>query len=255
MTVQEITTAKTGFFSPERKATDRQLWREIFWGMDWLALHSSPVYYGIGVPHGDKSAVIVVPGFMGTDHYLVEIYYWLRRIGYQSYFSGIGWNAECLNELTKRLEKTIDRAYDETGGKVHLIGHSLGGVLARSIAVRVPEKVKSVITLGSPIRGISSHPIVLQQSDIVRNWILQSEKVEDKACYTGYCGCAAVTAMRSEMPESIKQAAIYTETDGVVDSKVCLSEDPKRNFKVAGTHVGLVVNPQVYYLISSLLAQ
>lgn len=253
MAVHETTSEV--FFSPERKATNRQLWREIFWGVEWLALRAAPVYYGFGVPQGDKSAVIVVPGFLGTDHYLVEIYYWLQRIGYKSYFSGIGWNAECLNELTMRLEKTIDRAYEETGGKVHLIGHSLGGVLARSIAVRVPGKVKSVITLGSPIRGISSHPIVLQQSEIVRERILQSEKVKDKACYTGYCGCPAVTAMRSEMPNEIKQAAIYTETDGVVDSEVCLSEDPKRNFKVAGTHVGLVVNPQVYYLISSLLAQ
>ena len=28
------------------------------------------------------SEIVVVPGFLGTDFYLQEMYYWLRRIGY-----------------------------------------------------------------------------------------------------------------------------------------------------------------------------
>jgi triacylglycerol esterase/lipase EstA (alpha/beta hydrolase family) len=155
-------------FHQDRRAVNLPLWREALVGLDWLALRTSPVYFGMGVPHGDKSGVIVVPGFLGTDHYLFEMYLWLRRIGYTAYMSRIGWNAECLNVLTDRLSATIDKAYTETGRKVHLIGHSLGGILSRSIAVRQAEQVASVITLGSPIRGVRSHPLVLGRAEDVR---------------------------------------------------------------------------------------
>jgi pimeloyl-ACP methyl ester carboxylesterase len=47
---------------------------------------------------------------------------------------------------------------------VHLIGHSLGGVLVLSAASLRPDIVASVITLGSPFRGIRSHPMVLEMS-------------------------------------------------------------------------------------------
>src|SRR5713226_1831656 len=120
------------------------LWREAFLGMDWIALRMSSVYRGIGIPRGDGSAVVVIPGFMGSDQYLGDMNAWLKRIDYTPYLSNIGRNAECPDVLSGRLHDTIERAYAETGGAVHLIGHSLGGVLARGSAVRWPEKIASV---------------------------------------------------------------------------------------------------------------
>src|SRR5881409_430330 len=107
------------------------LWREAFLGIDWLALRMSNVYRGVGVPRGHGSPVVVVPGFLGSDQYLGDMHSWLRRIGYRSYLSGIGRNSECPDVLTVRLHETIERAAAETGEKVNLVGHSLGGVLAR----------------------------------------------------------------------------------------------------------------------------
>ncbi len=244
-------------FQRDRKGVNVPLWREAFAGLDWLALRTSPVYLGLGVPRGDKSGVIVVPGFLGTDAYLWEMNLWLRRIGYTAYMSRIGWNAECLNVLTERMSATIDQAYAETGRKVHLIGHSLGGVLARSIAVRKAEQVASVITLGSPIRGVRSHPLVLGRADDVRNLLLRKRREEWPDCYTGYCTCAAVMAMMvpdAEGPPALRRTAIYTKTDGVVDWQVCVNDDPATNFEVSGTHVGLAFNPAVYKLIAQRLA-
>ena len=103
-------------FLKDQQVSQRPLWREAFVGLDWLALRSSPVYYGFGVPRGDGSAVIVIPGVMGTDMYLQEIYYWLRRVGYRPYMSRIGWNAECVNTLVDRLSETITTAQAQTGG-------------------------------------------------------------------------------------------------------------------------------------------
>jgi triacylglycerol lipase len=237
-------------FHQDRRSINLPLWREALAGLDWLALRTSPVYFGLGVPRGDKSGVIVVPGFLGTDHYLYEMYLWLRRIGYTPFMSHIGWNAECLNILTERLSATIDKAYAETGRKV-------GGILSRSIAVRKAEQVASVITLGSPFRGVRSHPLVLGRAEDVRNYLLKKRREEWPDCYTGYCTCAAVMALmvpQAEVPE-LCHTAIYTKTDGVVDWHVCVNEDPTANFEVSGTHVGLAFNPAVYRLIAQRLAQ
>ena len=87
-----------------------------------LYLRVSPVYWGYGVPQGDGSGVVVVPGFMLNDLYLAEMRAWLNRIGYRSYSSGIGVNAECPNILVKQhLIAKVEQACAETGKKVHVI--------------------------------------------------------------------------------------------------------------------------------------
>jgi pimeloyl-ACP methyl ester carboxylesterase len=242
-------------FHKDNIPTSRPIWREALLGLDWLALRTSPVYFGYGVPRGDGSAVILIPGFLATDHYLYEMYYWLRRIGYRPYLSKIGLNAECLDVLVERLSETVAKASAEAGGKVHLIGHSLGGIIARSYASQFPHQVTSVITLGSPFRGISSHPIVLGTAERIRARILRRQNQREKQpdCYSGYCQCATVTCLQSEFPPSVRQTAIYTKTDGIVDWRVCLNDDPATDFEVAGTHVGLAFNPSVYHLIASRL--
>ena len=92
------------------------IWLELLAGVEMLSLRLAPVYWGYGVPQGDGSAVIVVPGFLLTDLYLTEFRTWLRRIGYRPYSSGIGINAECPNLLIKEhLLETVETAYADTG--------------------------------------------------------------------------------------------------------------------------------------------
>lgn len=247
----------TNTFRKDQKAANRPIWRESFFGLEWTALRASPVYYGLGVPRGDRSAVISVPGFMGTDLYLQELHWWLRRVGYRSYLSDIGRNADCLDLLVDRLLGTIQKAHADTGKMVHLIGHSLGGILALSAASLRPDVVGSVITLGSPFRGIRSHPMVLQMAKVVRERIKSARDRDHTkpACYTGYCDCDAVNALQVACPRPIPHTAVYTKTDGIVDWRVCINEDPAMNVEVTGTHVGLVFNPSVYELIARRLAQ
>ncbi|MDH3530622.1 MAG: alpha/beta fold hydrolase, partial [Acidobacteriota bacterium] len=208
-----------------------------------------------GVEKGDGSPVIVVPGFLGSDIYLYELFLWLGRIGYKPYLSNIGWNADCLNTLAERLIETIIRAHKETGKQVHLIGHSLGGVLSRSAAVQHRDLVKSVITLASPFRGVRSHPRVVELSERIRARIFKNEeKREFPHCYTGHCDCIAVMSLHDGLPRDLKQTAIYTKSDGIVDWNNCLSRFDHNNFEVTGTHIGLVYNFQAYKLIAKRLA-
>ena len=153
----------------EYEAVSLPIWQELLAGVEMLYLRVSPVYWGYGIPQGDGSAVVVVPGFLLNDLYLTEFRAWLRRIGYRPYGSGIGSNAECPNLLIKgHLMDTVEKAYAETGRKVHVIGHSLGGVLARAVASQMPERVASVITLAAPFHGVSIHPMILRRESGAR---------------------------------------------------------------------------------------
>jgi hypothetical protein len=126
-------------------------------------------------------------------------------------------------------------------------------VIARSAAAQRPDRVASVITLGSPFRGIRSHPLVLAAGERVRERIRRQGGNLQPDCYTGYCGCAAVTAVQRGFPETVIQSAVYTKTDGVVDWRVCITDNPATNFEVSGTHVGLVFNASVYELVAKQL--
>jgi pimeloyl-ACP methyl ester carboxylesterase len=234
----------------------RPLWREALIGLDWLSLRASAVYRGVGTPRGDNSAVVIIPGFLGNDQYLGDLFAWLRRIGYQPYMSAIGRNAECLNILAERLLETTRNAYNDSGRKVHLIGHSLGGVLARGIANQQRDLIASVVTMGSPFRGVRIHPLVLETASIIRGRILSRRNGQDVApeCFSGSCSCDLLKAIREGLPEQMARLAIYTKADGVVDWQCCIDDEGDTNVEVGSTHVGMAFNPQAYRHIADFLA-
>lgn len=231
-------------------------WTEALFAAEILFLHATPVYYGFGVPRGDGSGVVIIPGFLGTDLYLTELHAWLQRIGYRSYFSGIGINAECPNLLVQRqLNQTIERALAETGRRIHLIGHSLGGVIARAVASQRPRDIASVITLASPIRGTATSRTVLHAADVIRQRILQEHgQGVLPNCYTGRCTCNFVDSLKRDIPESMCETAIYTRDDGIVDWRYCRTGNREADFEVPGTHIGMAFNPSAYVVVADRLA-
>jgi triacylglycerol lipase len=230
---------------------------EVLFAAELVLLHAAPLYYGLGVPHGDGSAVILIPAFLCPNVYLRPLHKWLARIGYKPFFSGIGFNTECPNLLIKRqLNAAIEKALATSGRKVHLIGHSLGGIIARAIAAQRPADVASVITLGAPFRGTVAHPGVLRAARMVRRRILAKHGTEVlPECYTGHCTCDFLDSLRRAMPPSVAETAVYSEGDGVVDWRYCKTDRPASDFSVSGTHIGLVFNPSVYAIVAERLAK
>ena len=212
-----------------KSAPGLPIWREAFFGFEWLALRCSAIYNGLGVTHGDNSPIILVPGLFATDSSLNEMRYWLGRLGYRALKSGIGLNARCPQRSVDLLVKTVDRVYSETGEKVTLIGHSLGGLLARGAALRRPSKVAAVISLGSPVNGVAAHPFIVAAAVAAR----------------GSCDGECFAELQTSLPRTVSETCIYSKQDGVVDWRTCWREDAT-SIEVPGTHLGLVLNTSVY---------
>lgn len=232
------------------------IWTELLAGVEMAFLWISPVFLGYGIPHGDGSGVVLVPGFLGSDLYLSPLHDWLSRIGYRPFNSGIEMNAECPNLLIRRhLHAAISEACERTQRKVHLIGHSLGGTMARAVAAQSPDCVASVITLASPIRGIAAHSAVLRMAEKVRCDILQRHGTAVlPTCYTAHCTCAFVESIRGNFPASVRQTAVYSKCDGLTDWRVCRTGDANIDVEVSSTHIGSVFSPLVYRIIAERLA-
>jgi pimeloyl-ACP methyl ester carboxylesterase len=171
--------------------------------------------------------------------------------------SGIGINADCPNLLIQRhLNDTIARARAETGAKVHLIGHSLGGIIARSVAHQRPRDIASVITLAAPFRGTVTNKAVRHAADAVRLRILKEHgRGVLPDCYTGKCTCNFISSLIRDLPQSVMETAIFTRHDGIVDWRYCMTRNEEADFEVPGTHIGMAFNASAYTIVADRLAK
>jgi triacylglycerol lipase len=242
---------------PSVQAVVTPLWRESMFGFDWLALRASPVYYGCGIERGNGEPVVVVPGFMASDTSLLELHAWLGRVGYRPYFSRIGRNADCPNHISAVLLETVARANEDTGQRVRMIGHSLGGMLARSVALDNPDLVSHVISMGSPFRdAVRAHPAIIAATDSLRRGRSSSIGRNIKpSCFSGHCTCNFVKNMLAPEEYEVHHSAIYSRCDGVVDWQSCMEDAPELNDEVNCTHLGMAFHPGVYRALAKRLAQ
>ena len=86
----------------------------------------------------------------------------LRGLGYRTYRSLMHANVGCTQEASETLERRIEAIALRRGRKVTVVGHSLGGLMARGLAGKRPDLVDGIVTLGSPILAPgAAHPILL----------------------------------------------------------------------------------------------
>jgi len=214
----------------------------------------NPICYGRDVSHGKGEPVLLIPGFFAGDWIMAPMARWLKRIGYQPYLSGIDLNLGCPREKLARLEARVEGIAREGHGRVAIIGHSLGGVLARSIGISIPQAVSHVIGLGAPISNdwdsISREVRPLMQS-ISGFW--QTIAGAPPGCGTAQCECGFARMIHSVTRDASAFTSIYTREDEVLDWRTCLDQSGC-NYEVAGRHIGLIVNREVYGLIATVLS-
>ncbi len=105
-------------------------------------------------PRGDGHRVLVLPGLGGSDRSTVVLREYLTGLGYQAEPWGLGANrGPLMDGLREALAMKLDALFEAGDQKVSLVGWSLGGIYSRLLAHLYPEKVRQVITLGSPFSG------------------------------------------------------------------------------------------------------
>jgi len=218
------------------------------------ALLCDPIFYGAGVPKGDGRPVLLIPGFFAGDWSLSVLSRWLSRVGYRPYLSGIDWNVGCPDEKSERLGWRIARITDECGMPAVVTGHSLGGVLARALAVEYPARVHHVVTLGSPSQ-ISWSAVRARYRPAIRGFqaLWQALNNRPAQCGTDQCECHFGVAVASRFPRGVKLSSFYTRTDEVVDWHACVHPEGD-NYEVRGGHASMAVNREVYRLLGVILA-
>lgn len=231
------------------------LWRESFAGVEAAALRRSSVWRGGGVPGGEGRPVLLIPGFMAGDGSLATMTQWLRQNGYHTRRAGIRMNVGCSADACARIEERLERFAEESGERVALVGQSRGGIFARHLAVRRPDLVSGIVTLGSPtVNQLNTHPVVL--ANILLVGTLGTGRVPGMlrfTCLRGECCRRFREEFRADVPPEVGYTAIYSKTDGIVNWRACL--DPCADkVEVRASHLGMALNAEVFAEVGHALA-
>ena len=193
-------------------------------------------------PRGDGHPVLVLPGLLADDASTRALRSFLNSHGYKAHGWKQGRNCGLRGNLEGDMRARIEELYDRYGGrKVSLVGWSLGGLYARQLAKLVPDKVRSLISLGSPFAGSPKATNAWR----VYEWV-SGAKVDDQT----------LLATLAEVPP-VPTTSIFSRTDGICAWQTCLNtEGPEsENIEVDGSHCGLGHHPAAVYAIADRLAQ
>lgn len=195
------------------------------------------------LPKGDGHGVLVLPGFMAGDSSTRPLRSLLSDLGYDARGWNLGRNVRVDNARVEAMMGCLNELYEDTGRPVSIIGWSLGGVFARELAKLAPEKVRQVISLGSPISDDRNHTNARRLFEYLNGH--EPEPMRD--------GNFAKLAEAPPVPTT----SILTKTDGVVHWRGSVQADgpDNENIEVIASHCGLGVNPSAVYAIADRLAQ
>ena len=229
------------------------IWGELRYGAELTRLLASSEYRSVE-RRADATPTLLIPGFMAGDPSLSVLRGWLRRRGHRVRMSGIRTNVGCAEALVGRIEQRLHELAADSGQPVFLIGQSRGGALARSLAVRNPDSVAGLVTLGSPV--VDSLAVSSQVLRTVR-WVatlgdIGVPGVFSSTCKDGAC-CAQFRAeLAAPVPRGVRATSIYSRSDGVVDWQACV--DPRaKAVEVSSSHCGMSVNLDVYRALNTAL--
>jgi triacylglycerol lipase len=202
----------------------------------------------------DAAPVLLIPGFMAGDTSLVILREWLRRRGHRVANARMFANVDCAGRIVERLTPVVRRLAAESGGRVVVIGQSRGGAIARAVAVREPDNVGLLVTLGSPVLDplAVAPPVLRTVRMLARLGDLRVPGLFSSRCQEGDCCSDFWADMTAPLHEDVRAVAVHSRSDAIVDWRACL--DPHgEQVEIDSSHCGMSVHPQVYRVLDDVL--
>lgn len=192
-------------------------------------------------PHGDGHPVLVLPGLLASDASTLPIRGLLNRLGFASHPWELGMNRGPVNGVIGKLSKRVRDLSRNSGRKVSLVGWSMGGAMAHGLALAMPDRVRSVITMGSPLDG---HPHSTNAWRVFEQ--VSGLKADDEHLHE----LMGLTPL-------VPTTNILSKSDGIVHwrSSMLPPSALSETIEVSASHLGLGVNPAVLWMIAERLAQ
>ncbi|MCW2780656.1 MAG: hypothetical protein JWR35_1105 [Marmoricola sp.] len=191
--------------------------------------------------------VLLIPGFLAGDSSLGFLAKFLRQQGFRTYRSGIHTNVGCTQDAADRLERRIETIAIRRGRKVSIVGHSLGGMLARGLASRRPDLIDGIVTMGSPMRapGAVNSFLAWDVEMLTRLTRAGFGGLMSEDCVAGACARRSWDDQNSLLDPAIGFTAIYSKRDGVADWRACIDPDATA-VEVRTSHCGMAIDPIVF---------
>jgi pimeloyl-ACP methyl ester carboxylesterase len=199
--------------------------------------------------------VLLIPGFLSRNGSLDKLAEALARSGHTPAFAGVGLNVDCSEATAERLATRLQRVVRARGAPIALVGHSRGGLLARVLAVRHPDLVATVVTLGSPHRDqLAIHPVLWATAfGLALAARLGAQGVVRHGCAGGSCCRSFDADLAAPLSPRSHFVSIYSRRDGIVDWRACLDSEA-HHVEVPVPHLALTHAPAALDAVCDALA-
>ena len=194
-------------------------------------------------PRGDGHPVLVLPGLVASDVSTRPLRAFLKGRGYAVSGWRQGRNLGLRDGVQDAMVDLLQEMNDTHGAKVSLVGWSLGGLYARQLAKMMPDRVRGVITLGSPF---ASGPKATNAWRVYELASGRSAEEEDHRFGGTLAG-----------PPPVPPTAIFRRTDGICAWQGCVEQTSatSESIEVESSHCGLGHHPAAVYAVADRLAQ
>ncbi len=213
------------------------LLREFLWPLEPLRRWIGPPLEIAKADH--PKTVMLLPGFGAHPIRMRWMARLLEKAGHTTKKWGLGYNFGATEERFRKVEQRLVDLYRRTGEPIHLVGWSLGGVMARELAKAHPDKVAKVVTMGSPFSG-------------------------SPRANNGWRAYQAIAGHRVDEPEidavvhekpPVETVAMWSPKDGIVHPRAACGKAGERDRAVAlrCSHMGFVLTHQAVEAVLSEL--
>jgi pimeloyl-ACP methyl ester carboxylesterase len=176
----------------------------------------------------DGPSALVIPGFVAHDRTTEPLRRALAEAGWRVHGWEMGMNLGVRADTVERLRERLDAIGHRE--PILLVGWSLGGLFARELARAVPDRVRAVVTLGSPFSGDP------KQNNVWRLYeLIARHKVDDPP----------IARITDKPP--VPQLALWSRKDGLIAPRSARGLESERDKAVEldCTHMAFGISKRV----------